>query len=177
MIQAYCHARKIVDPGVSDAYIITELLPTRRYDLAITLPRSGITTETIGTLKALHGRTSTYLTTTVGSGSATPYTDKEAVLNFAGERPVVQTRFATTALAFMRTSLGEDLAPVIRDCEVVATTDISQVFVIADQFIFLSTTRTYGLVNEAVLKMHEASQFWTEACPAMEYCHGPIPIA
>ena len=47
----------------------------------------------------------------------------------------------------------------------------------AEQFSFLGTGWTFGLANEAALKMREASQSWTESYPAMEYRHGPIAIA
>lgn len=58
----------------------------------------------------------------------------------------------------MHASLGEDLIPAIRGCEAATIADIPQAFVIAGQFTFLGITWTYGLVNEAALKMREASQ-------------------
>ncbi len=33
---------------------------------------------------------------------------------------------------------------------------------------------TYGLANEAALKLREAAGMWTESYPAMEYRHGPM---
>jgi fructoselysine-6-P-deglycase FrlB-like protein len=46
----------------------------------------------------------------------------------------------------------------------------------ADQFTFLGTGWTYGLANEAALKLREAAGLWTEAYPAMEYRHGPAAV-
>jgi fructoselysine-6-P-deglycase FrlB-like protein len=44
------------------------------------------------------------------------------------------------------------------------------------QFTFLGTGWTYGLANEAALKLREAAGMWTEAYPAMEYRHGPVSV-
>jgi fructoselysine-6-P-deglycase FrlB-like protein len=46
----------------------------------------------------------------------------------------------------------------------------------AEQVTFLGTGWTYGLAQEAALKMREAAIAWTEAYPAMEYRHGPVSI-
>jgi glucosamine 6-phosphate synthetase-like amidotransferase/phosphosugar isomerase protein len=46
----------------------------------------------------------------------------------------------------------------------------------ARQFTFLGTGWTYGLANEAALKLREAAGMWTEAYPAMEYRHGPAAV-
>ncbi len=43
--------------------------------------------------------------------------DAVVALEFADERSVVQTRFATTTLALLRASLGDDLGPVAGDAE------------------------------------------------------------
>jgi fructoselysine-6-P-deglycase FrlB-like protein len=36
---------------------------------------------------------------------------------------------------------------------------------------------TYGVAQEAALKLREACRLWTECYPQMEYRHGPIAIA
>ena len=46
----------------------------------------------------------------------------------------------------------------------------------ARQFTFLGTGWTYGLANEAALKLREAAGMWTEAYPAMEFRHGPVAV-
>ena len=176
MAQAYCRAREEAGQGVSDAFTATEFPLTRKYDMVITLSRSGTTTEIIDILKALHGKVPTRLITAVGNGPATPHTDMEVVLD-ADEKSVVQTRFATSALAFLRASLGEDLTQAIEDCKAAVAEPMADAYVKAEQFTFLGTAWTYGLANEAALKMREASQSWTESYPAMEYRHGPISIA
>jgi fructoselysine-6-P-deglycase FrlB-like protein len=42
---------------------------------------------------------------------------------------------------------------------------------------FLGSGWTYGLANEAALKLREAAQAWAESHLAMEYRHGPIAVA
>ena len=97
------------------------------------------------------------------------------VLDFADERSVVQTRFATSALALLRAHLGEDLGPRrgrrrarrrLRRCRWTRPT--------IEQITFLGRGWTVGLAQEAALKCREAATFWAEAYPAMDYRHGPI---
>ena len=98
-------------------------------------------------------------------------------LPFADERSVVQTRFATTALALLRAALGEDLGRPSPTPSRAVADDLDPALVDAEQFTFLGRGWTVGLAHEAALKMREAAQSWTEAYPAMEYRHGPISIA
>jgi len=97
-------------------------------------------------------------------------------LDFADERSVVQTRFATTELALLRAHLGHDLAEVARDGEAALAAPLPGALTAARQFTFLGTGWTCGLANEAALKLREAAGLWTESYPAMEYRHGPIAV-
>jgi fructoselysine-6-P-deglycase FrlB-like protein len=103
--------------------------------------------------------------------------DDAVTLPFADERSVVQTRFATTALALFRASLGEDLSGAVTDAQRAVAEQLDPVLVDAEQFTFLGRGWAVGLAHEAALKMREASQSWTESYPSMEYRHGPISIA
>ncbi|NNV10052.1 sugar isomerase, partial [Geobacillus sp. MMMUD3] len=47
----------------------------------------------------------------------------------------------------------------------------------AEQYSFLGMGWTWGLANEAALKLRESAQTWTESYSSMEYRHGPIAIA
>ena len=96
-------------------------------------------------------------------------------LEFADERSVVQTRFATSALALLRASLGEP--PPYEDAERALTEPLADEWITAGQITFLGRGWTNGLADEAALKAREAAQLWTESYPAMEYRHGPISIA
>jgi fructoselysine-6-P-deglycase FrlB-like protein len=102
---------------------------------------------------------------------------RAVLLESADERSVVQTRFATTALALFRASFGEDLRPAIADAERALAEPLPCDPVAFEHFVFLGHDWTVGLASEAALKLREACQAWTEAYPAMEYRHGPISVA
>ena len=176
--QAYTTAREREGKGPGDAFTATEFPWDRHYDRVICLSRSGTTTEVVDVLRRLAERgTPGLLVTAVGGGPASPFASAEVVLGFADEESVVQTRFATSALAYFRASLGHDIAAAAADAEFALDAELPQRWVDADQIAFLGTGWTIGLANEAGLKLREASQSWTEAYPAMEYRHGPISIA
>ena len=176
--QAYTRMRETSGKGVSDAFTATEFPAERDYDRVVCLSRSGTTTEIIDIMKSLHAAGKpAVLITAVADGPAAPYADHEVVLDFADEESVVQTRFATSALAYMRANLGEDLTGAIKDAEKALEDELPQSWIDAPQISFLGTGWTIGLANEAGLKLREASQSWTETYPAMEYRHGPISIA
>jgi len=99
------------------------------------------------------------------------------VLEFADERSVVQTRFATSTLALLRAHLGQDLGQAMADAEVALRTELPLEPGAFDHYVFLGTGWTVGLAHEAALKLREASGSFTEAYPAMEYRHGPISLA
>ncbi|MFE5776818.1 SIS domain-containing protein [Brachybacterium sp. NPDC056505] len=176
MAIAYAKLREAAGQGVTDAITPTEVSPARSYDRVIALSRSGTTTEIIDVLKNVSG-TPSVLLTAVAEGPASEHSDAEIVLDFADETSVVQTRFATSALALLRASLGEDLRGAIADAGTVLGREIEPSWIEADQITFLGTGWTKGLADEAGLKMREASQSWTESYYAMEYRHGPIAIA
>jgi fructoselysine-6-P-deglycase FrlB-like protein len=102
--------------------------------------------------------------------------DEVIDLGFADEESVVQTRFATTELALLRAHLGHDPGPAADAAERVLAAPLPPGMLAADQFTFLGTGWTYGLANEAALKLREAAGLWTEAYPAMEYRHGPAAV-
>ena len=119
-------------------------------------------------------------TTAITAVAGTPIPElatDAVVLDFADERSVVQTRFATTALALLRAHPGQDLTAAIAEGEQAAVADLAVDPTAFDHFVFLGHGWTVGLANEAALKMREAAQAHTEAYPAMEYRHGPISLA
>ncbi len=176
--QSYTRMRESMGKGRSDAFTATEFPSNRSYDRVICLSRSGTTTEIVDLMRKLYEADHpAVLITAVSPGPASSYADYEIVLDFADERSVVQTRFATSALAYFRASLGQNLAPIVADAQKALAVDIPQRWVDASQITFLGTNWTIGLSNEAGLKLREASQSWTECYPAMEYRHGPISIA
>lgn len=178
MAQSYAVLREEAGQGETDAFTAS-LLPTERcYDRAVLLSRSGTTTEIVEVARALQERgTPATLITAVGGGPAAPQVGHEIVLDFADERSVVQTRFATTALSLLRASTGQDLSRSVVDAAAALETEIDPAWVEAPQVTFLGEGWCFGLANEAALKWREASQAWTESYPSMEYRHGPIAIA
>lgn len=176
MAMCYAVLRESAGLGWTDAFTATELPRGRAYDRVLAITRSGTTTEVLEALAALQGRTPTVAIT---GDPATPIADAAdaiVALDFADERSVVQTRFATTVLALLRASLGEDLGVVVEDARSALDRPVDA-YLEATQVSFLGNGWTVGLAHEAALKMREAAQAWTEAYPAAEYRHGPVSVA
>jgi fructoselysine-6-P-deglycase FrlB-like protein len=173
MAQAYAALRE--GQGETDAFPASEFPFGRRYDRVVALTRSGTTTEVLSALDRC-----TAPTVALTADPATPVSDAAdtvIALDFADEKSVVQTRFATSALLALRASLGEDLSGLPAAAEAALTTPLAPELTAAEQVTFLGTGWTIGLANEAALKLREAAQAWTESYHAMEYRHGPISIA
>ncbi|MBC9716544.1 sugar isomerase [Streptomyces sp. TRM66268-LWL] len=181
MALAYAALREAAGQGETDAFASSEFPVGRPYDRIVAITRSGTTTEVLELLAQVRGTTPT---TAITGDPKTPVMDAAdavAVLDFADEESVVQTRFATTALAFLRAGLGElegvkSVADAAVDAELAVTEPLPDAVLSAEQWTFLGRGWTYGLALEAGLKMREAAGAWTEAYPAMEYRHGPISI-
>jgi fructoselysine-6-P-deglycase FrlB-like protein len=174
--QSYATLRERAGLGETDAFCASEWPSGRRYDRVLALTRSGTTTEVLDLLAALRGSVPTVAITADPATPVMELADNVVVLDFADERSVVQTRFATSQLALLRTHLGENLDAAIGDARRALTEHLSAELVAADQFTFLGRGWTVGLAAEAALKMREAATAWTESYPAMEYRHGPISI-
>ncbi|MDX8140608.1 sugar isomerase [Lentzea sp. BCCO 10_0061] len=175
MAQAYARLREDEGLGETDAFAASEFPFSRTYDRVVALSRSGTTTEVIDVLRRLR-----VPTTAIVGTPGTPVTelaDQVVALEFADERSVVQTRFATTALVLLRAHLGEHLERAILDAEQALADPLTPDLVERNQFTFLGGAPwTTGLAAEAALKMREASLSWAESYPAAEYRHGPIAI-
>lgn len=176
MAMAYAALRESRTGVLTDAFAASEFPATREYDRVVAITRSGTTTEVLGVLDRLRGRTPTVVITADPATPISDLADGMVPLQFADEQSVVQTRFATTALALLRASLGEDLESLEADAALALEMPIDS-FTAASQFTFLGTGWTIGLAHEAALKLREAAQFWTEAYPVMEYRHGPVSVA
>ncbi|MFJ4621818.1 SIS domain-containing protein [Streptomyces sp. NPDC088812] len=181
MARSYAVLREEAGHGRTDAFAASQFPARRRYDRILALTRSGTTTEVLRLIEE-QGRTGGAATpvTAITADGATPVAaaaGRVVVLPFADERSVVQTRFATTALALLRAHLGEDLGRAVEDARGTLLEPVDPALVAAEQFTFLGDGWTCGLADEAALKMREAAGSWTESYPAMEYRHGPISIA
>jgi fructoselysine-6-P-deglycase FrlB-like protein len=176
MAQSYAAAREEAGHGETDAFAASEMPAGRRYDRVLLLCRSGTTTEILQLLGRLRGRVPTVAITAAARTPVAEAADAVIELSFADEESVVQTRFPTTELALLRAHLGHDPGPAADAAERVLATPVPPELLAARQFTFLGTGWTYGLANEAALKLREAAGMWTEAYPAMEYRHGPVSV-
>ncbi|MFE2420750.1 SIS domain-containing protein [Streptomyces hokutonensis] len=176
MAQAVAALREGAGRGETDAFAASEFPHGRPYDRVLALTRSGTTTEVLELLGQLKGRTRTTAITADPHTPVMTAADEIVLLDFADERSVVQTRFATTAVTLLRAHLGLHTDTVVADARTALAAELPQQLVACTQFTFLGRGWTVGLANEAGLKMRDASLSWTEAYPAMEYRHGPISI-
>jgi fructoselysine-6-P-deglycase FrlB-like protein len=177
MAKAYAALRERDGQGETDAFQASEFPLGRRYDRVVTITRSGTTTEVIDLLDALDGISPTTVITADPVQPAAALATDVIGLEFADEQSVLQTRFATTALALLRSHLGEDIHPAAADAEVAVRLPLPVHPSLVEQITFLGRGWTIGLAEEAALKCREAAMFWAEAYPAMDYRHGPIAIA
>jgi len=173
MAQAYAALREGAGRGETDAFPASEAPRQRRYDAVLAISRSGTTTEVKDYLLGVQGPRRI----AVVAAASTPVAeaaDAVVLLDFADERSVVQTRFATTVLALLRAHLGEELDPVIAQAEAALQAELPIGLDRSPHFVFLGQGWGAGMANEAALKLREAAQAWTESYTAMEFRHGPI---
>ncbi|MGW6915401.1 SIS domain-containing protein [Kitasatospora sp. NPDC054939] len=175
MAQAYAALREGAGLGETEAFAASEFPYRRRYDRVVAITRSGTTTEVVEAL----GRATAGETVALTADGTTPVAGAArslVVLDFADERSVVQTRFATTALVLLRAHLGLVPDDLPQQAELALVEPLPEGAAAARQFTFLGTGWTVGIAHEAALKVREAASSWTESYPAMEYRHGPVSV-
>ena len=178
MAQSFAYLRESAGHGETDAFPASEFPAHRSYDALVALTRSGTTTEVLRLLDSLRNGPGPR-TVTITADLDAPVVElvhHRVVLDFADEKSIVQTRFATTSLALWRAWLGEDLTAVIRQGQAALTDPLPSRALESSQFTFLGSGMSVGIANEAALKLREASQSWTESYPAMEFRHGPVSV-
>lgn len=176
MAQAVAALREAAGQGRTDAFPASELPGGRRYDVLLALSRSGTTSEVVRVLRGA-GAGRSVAVTAVPDSPVAHAADAVVALPFADERSIVQTRFATTALALLRAHVGGDQEVAAADAERALTVELPVAPDEVTQWTFLGRGWTVGLAQEAGLKLREAAQAWTEAYPALEYRHGPISVS
>lgn len=178
MAQAMAALREGAGRGEADAFVASEFPRARRYDRIVVLTRSGQTTDINRLMRDVRGSVPTLAV--VGNREDSPTADMaDAVidLSFADEASVVQTRFATTALALVRAWVGHDLERVVAEAREALHVRLTEEEADTEQVTYLGRAWTVGLAHEAALKFRQCSQSWAESYPAMEYRHGPIAVA
>jgi fructoselysine-6-P-deglycase FrlB-like protein len=171
--QAWAALREEAGHGPTDAFPASEPRTARSYDAVVVISRSGTTTEVLRLLDELKAPRTVAIT----ADPATPVAarvDRAVALDFADEESVVQTRFATSALALLRARAGGDLDRAAADAETALAAPLPVQPSDIGQWVFLGRGWTVGLAAEAALKLREAAQAWTEHYPALEFRHGPI---
>lgn len=175
--QSYAALREAAGAGETDAFAASEMPLSRRYDRVVVISRSGTTTEVLWLLRHLPRDIPTVAVVGTPHSPVTRLARDAVLLDWADEESVVQTRFATSTLALLRSHLGHDISAAAADAERALTDPLPVDPATCEQVTFLGRGWTVGLANEAALKLREAAAFWSEAYPAMDYRHGPISIA
>lgn len=178
--QSMAALRERAGRGFSDAWTPSEFPHARSYDRLVVLTRSGRTTAINRLLRQLDGTVPSlaFVGDMVHETSPTAELAGASIdLSFADEASVVQTRFATTALALVRAWLGEDLGRVVEDAREALQFRLTDEMVDSEQVTYLGHAWTLGLAGEAAWKFRQCAQSWAEAFPIGEYRHGPIAVA
>ncbi|MFI7192931.1 SIS domain-containing protein [Nocardia nova] len=177
---AIAELRESAGHGLTDAWPASAVRGGRDYDRYLVICRSGTTTEVVDAMRAMPA---TVARTVICSSPGTPVLElaDPILIDAVDERSVVQTRFATTALAILRWHLGEDLAPAIEQAHAVldeaAESSVPAAVRHAEQITFVGMGFAAALAEEAGLKLRESCRAWAEGYLATEYRHGPISIA
>ncbi|GAB3711571.1 SIS domain-containing protein [Mariniluteicoccus flavus] len=177
MAQSIAALRERAGRGESDAFTASEMPRERRYDRLVVLTRSGATTDLNRLLDDLRGVMPTLAFVGDTTTASAELADEVVDLSFADEASVVQTRFATTALALVRSWLGHPLDRIIADAHDALQFRLTEEMADTEQVTYLGRDWTVGLAQEAAWKFRQCSQSWAEAYPVMEYRHGPIAVA
>jgi fructoselysine-6-P-deglycase FrlB-like protein len=176
MARAAARLRESRGHGRTDAFAASEVPLGRRYDVLVAISRSGTTSEVASLLRhRIADRT--VVLTAVPDGPVAAAADDVVALPFADEKSVVQTRFATTALALLRAHAGDPGNACVEEGRRALDVPLPVDPATVTQWTFVGRGWTAGLAEEAALKLREAAQAWTESYPALEYRHGPISVS
>lgn len=174
---AYAAAREHAGAGITDAFPASEAFLDRGYDAVLALSRSGTTTEILQALAAVPAPATRIVVTADADSPAASLADHVVTLDYADEQAVVQTRFATTALVLLATSVGLDLSQSLTQARQVLAGGPDVDLVDRPHYAFLGRGWAVGIAAEAALKVREAGAAWSESYPALEYRHGPLSAA
>ncbi len=174
---SFSYLRELGGFGETDAAFASEPQRGRPYDSIVAITRSGTTTEVLDALASAPEGVTKIVVTGVADSPAALQADAVLLLDFADESSVVQTRFPTTFLFLARAALGEDVSelPAAAERALAEAGPLNSSH--ASHFVYLGTGWTYGLAQEAALKIREAAQAWAESYPLLDYRHGPLAVA
>lgn len=175
--ESFAALREAARVGVTDAGYASEPRMWRDWERVVAISRSGTTSEVLDALRLVPPNVRTVAVTGVADSPIANLVDDLILLDYADEHSVVQTRFPTTFLALARTCFGEDLRVVADEAEAVLAEPLPVGVSDFDHFVFLGHGWTYGLAQEAALKVRESAQAWSESYPMLDYRHGPLAVA
>ncbi|WP_426593389.1 SIS domain-containing protein [Cellulomonas sp. McL0617] len=163
--------------GLTDAAYASEWRPGRRYDRVLVISRSGTTSEVLAALELVEAGTRTAAIVGVADSPVARRVDEVLLLDYVDEESVVQTRFPTTTLMIARSMFGDVVVPLVAAARRALEEPLPVPVDGIDHVVYLGTGWTYGLAQEAALKVREAAQAWSESYPVLDYRHGPIAVA
>jgi fructoselysine-6-P-deglycase FrlB-like protein len=172
--QAIASLREAAGQGETVALVASEAIVDDRYDAVVAISRSGETTEVARAIESAPAGVERFAVLGGAGSTIGGLADRIVELDFADEKSIVQTRFATAVLALFRAFLGHDVDGLAGRAEEWLGAPLPLEPSAFARFAFLGTAWTVGVANEAALKLREAAGAWTESYPAMEYRHGPI---
>ena len=82
-----------------------------------------------------------------------------------------------TFLVLARSAFGEDVSGLPAEAEAALAEPLGLDTASLEHFVYLGSGWTYGLAQEAALKIREAAQAWAESYPLLDYRHGPLAVA
>jgi glucosamine--fructose-6-phosphate aminotransferase (isomerizing) len=175
--ESFAALREEAGFGMTDAAYASEPRVWRDYDRVLAISRSGTTSEIIDAINVLPAGVPVTVVTGVAGSPVAELAQDVLVLDFADEESVVQTRFPTSFLILARAALGEDVAHLPAAAEAALAEPLVVDAASLDHFVYLGSGWTYGLAQEAALKIREAAQAWSESYPLLDYRHGPLAVA
>ena len=175
--ESFAYLREQAGLGPTDAGYASEPRVWRDWDRVIAITRSGTTSEVIEALDAVPEGVRTVVVTGVADSPVAALADDVLLLDYADERSVVQTRFPTVFLMLARAALGADVSALPAALEAALAAPLPVDPAAHDHIVYLGSGWTYGLAQEAALKIREAAQAWSESYPSRDYRHGPLAVA
>lgn len=175
--ESFAALRESAGFGETDAAYASEPRPWRSYDAVIAISRSGTTTEVVAAIDALPDGVRVVAVTGVAGSPVAERAHEVLLLDFADEKSVVQTRFPSTFLLLARAAFGDDMSALPDQAERSLAEPLPVDVAAYEHFVYLGSGWTYGLAQEAALKIREAAQAWSESYPLLDYRHGPLAVA
>ena len=144
MAQSYAGFREEAGCGESDAYAGSEFNHDRKYDKLIVISRSGTTSEVVDLLKK--SKIPSLVITGVEGSPVTKFATESIIMEYADEKSLIQTRWATAVLGLLRAHDGLDLMKAASDAEIALESDLGDL-VNVEQITFLGRGWTIGLAQ------------------------------